>query len=103
MQGMAEEENGNPDEAGKIFLQAHNEATNDFEKYLTAFYLARNQPAATDKLKWFETCLQFALKVDSDSVTSALPSLYANIAKCYSELGDVDNAKKYGELAKVHQ
>lgn len=103
MQGMAEEENGNLNEAGKIFLQAHNEATNDFEKYLSAFYLARNQVAVADKLKWFETALQFGSKVNSDSVTSALPSLYANIAKCYSELGDTSNAEKYGELAEVHQ
>lgn len=103
MQGMAEQENGNLDEAGKIFLQAFNEPTHDFEKYLAAFYLARIQTVATDKLKWFETALQFGLKVNSDSVTSALPSLYANIAKCYSELGDADNAEKYSELAKVHQ
>ncbi|GAB2971604.1 NAD(+)--rifampin ADP-ribosyltransferase [Mucilaginibacter puniceus] len=103
MQGMAAEENGNPNEAGKIFMQAHNEATNDFEKYLSAYYLARNQTVAADKLKWFITCLQFALKVDSDSVTSALPSLYAHIAKCYDELNDADNALKYDELAKAHQ
>jgi tetratricopeptide (TPR) repeat protein len=99
MQGMAQEENGNPDEAGKIFLQAYNEATNDFEKYLSAFYLARNQSVSSDKLKWLETALQFALKVDSDSVKSALSSLYTNIAKCYAELGDLNNAQKNKELA----
>ena len=103
MQGMAAEENGKPDEAGKIFLEAYNDATNDFEKYLAAFYLARNQTVAADKLKWYETALQFGTKVNSDSVTSALQSLYVHIAKCYSELGDADNAEKYGELAEVHQ
>ncbi len=99
MQGMAEEENGNRDEAGKIFLQAYNEATNDFEKYLSAYYLARIQTIATDKLKWFETALQFALNVDSDSVKSALASLYTHIAKCYKDLGDLNNAQKNKELA----
>jgi len=103
IQGMAAEENGNPDEAGKIFLEAYNDATNDFEKYLAAFYLARNQIVAADKLKWYETALQFGTKVNSDSVTGALPSLYAHIANCYSELGDADNAEKYGKLAEVHQ
>lgn len=103
MQGMTEEESGNNKAAGNLFTQAFNEATNDFEKYLAAFYLARNQAVASEKLKWFNTCLQFALKVESDSVTSALPALYANIAKCYDELGDGADAKKYNELAEVHQ
>ena len=99
MQGMAEEENGRTDNAANIFLQAFNEATNDFEKYLAAFYLARNQTAASEKLKWYETALQFGLKVESDSAKSALSSLYANIAKCYEELGDTDNAQKNNDLA----
>src|SRR6187402_3463206 len=87
MQGIAAEEKENHEEAGNIFMQAFNEATNDFEKYLVAFYLARNQKNVADKLKWFETALQFALPLDNDSVKSALSSLYTNIAKCYDELG----------------
>ena len=100
---MAEEESGRTDNAGNIFSQAFNEATNDLEKYLAAYYLAKNQKDGADKLVWYQTALQFALKVDSDSVTSALPSLYANIAKCYEELNDTVNAQKHNELAEVHQ
>jgi hypothetical protein len=43
LQGMDMEAKGNHEEAGEIFLQAWNEATNDFEKYLAAYYLARQQ------------------------------------------------------------
>ena len=96
---MAMEEKGKPGEASRLFLQAWNEATNDFEKYLAAHYVARHQESVADKLKWLETALQFALKINDDAVTSAFPALYSNIAKCYEESGDPDNAKKNNELA----
>jgi len=97
--GMAMEEQGRPDEAGRLFLQAWNEATADFEKFIAAHYVARHQPNTADQLKWLETALQFALKINDDSVNSALASLYKNIATCYEKLGDAGNAKKYQELA----
>jgi len=99
MQGMGMEEKNEPEEAGRLFLQAWNESTNDFEKYLAAYYVARHQRNVPDKLKWFETALQFALKINNENVNGAFLSLYANIAKCYEDLGDVDNAKKNQELA----
>ena len=88
-----------PSEAVKLFLQAWNEATNDFEKFTAAYYVARHQQNVRDKLQWLETCLQFDLKINDDTVKSALPSLYSNIAKCCEELNDPDNAKKNFELA----
>lgn len=103
IQGIAAEESGNNTDAGNLFARAFNEASNDFEKYLAAYYLARNNASAIEKLKWYQTALQFGLRVNSDSVTSALPSLYANIAKCYEELGDANNVKKHNDLAETHQ
>ena len=99
VQGMDMEGKGKPEEAGRIFLQAWNEATNDFEMFTAAYYVARHQKNVRDKLKWLETSLQFALKINNDSVTSAFPSLYSNIASCYEDLSDVDNAKRNHELA----
>src|SRR5687768_15089442 len=99
VQGMGMEEKEKPEEASKLFLQAWNEATNDFEKYTAAYYVARHQKNVPDKLKWLETALQFALKINNDNVSGAFPSLYSNIAKCYKDLGDFDNAKKNSELS----
>jgi tetratricopeptide (TPR) repeat protein len=97
LQAMGMEENGKPEEASKLFLQAWNEATNDFEKFIAAHHVARHQKNVSDKLKWLETALQFALKINDDTVKSAFPSLYLNIAKCYEDLSDLYNAKmNYG-------
>ena len=100
LQGMDLEANGKPDEAIGLFLQAWNEATNDFEKFIAAHYVARHQKYVPDKLKWLETELQLALKIDNDSVKDAISSLYESIAKCYEDLNDLDKAKKNYELAK---
>jgi len=98
IQGMDLEEKGKPEEASRLFLQAWSEATNDFEKFIAAYYVARQQNVP-DKLEWLETALQFALKINNESVTGAFPSLYLNIAQCYEVLGDPDNAKKNYELS----
>lgn len=99
LQGMDMEEKSKPEEAGKIFLQAWSEATNDFEKFMAAYYVARHQKNITNKLEWFQTALQFALKINNNTVQGVFPSLYSNITKCYEDLGDPDNAKKNHELA----
>ena len=99
LQGMAMEDKGKPEEATKIFLQAWNEATNDFEKFTAAYYLARQQKTFSDRLKWLDTSLQSALRINDVSVAGAFPALYANIAKCYEDLGDPDSAKKNYDLA----
>lgn len=99
LQGMGMEDSGKPEEASLLFLQAWSEATDDFEKFIAAYYVARHQKNVSKKLKWFETSLQFALEVNDVAVKSALPSLYMNIAKCYVALSDPDKAKKHVELS----
>ena len=99
IEGMDMEGKGKPGEASRLFLRAWNEATNDFEKFTAAYDVARHQKNASDKLRWLETALQSVLRINDVSVAGAYPSLYSNIAKCYEELGDLDNAKKNHELA----
>lgn len=98
-QGMEMEGKGKPEQARKLFLQAWNKATNNFEKFTAAHYVARHQKSVDDKLKWDQTALQLALKINNATVKSALPSLYLNIAKCYEDLNDLGNAKKNYDLA----
>jgi rifampin ADP-ribosylating transferase len=100
VQGIVMEEKGKPEEAGRLFLQAWNEAANDFEKFTAAHFVARHQNKVGDKLKWLKTALQYALKTDDQSAKGAFPSLYSNIAKCYEDMNDPGNAEKNYELAK---
>nr|WP_202092613.1 NAD(+)--rifampin ADP-ribosyltransferase [Chryseobacterium endalhagicum]MBL1222323.1 NAD(+)--rifampin ADP-ribosyltransferase [Chryseobacterium endalhagicum] len=99
LQGMSLEENNKPDEAAGLFMQAWEEATNDHEKFLAAHYVSRHQKTVSEKLKWLETALENALKINDDTVKSALPSLYANIAQCYEDSGNAEKAKENSELA----
>jgi len=99
LQGMEMEEKGKPEEALKLFLQGWNEATNDFERFIAAHYVARHQKTVAEELKWLETALRFAIKVDDDTVKSAFPSLYLRIAKCYERQGNQVKAKENSELA----
>ena len=99
IQGMEMEGKGKPEEASKLFLQAWNEATNEFEKFTAAYFVAQHQTNAQDKLKWLETSLQFALEINDATVKAAFPYLYENIAACYEDLGNLDNAKKNHALA----
>nr|WP_294858662.1 hypothetical protein [uncultured Fluviicola sp.] len=98
-QGMEMEGKGDHEEASKYFLQAWNEATNEFEKFTAAHYVARHQKSVADKLRWDETALQLALKINDDIIKGTYPSLYLNIAKCYEDLKDFDNAIKNYQLA----
>jgi len=101
LQGMSMEEQGKPEEAVKLFLQGWSEATNDLEKFLAAHYISRHQQTVSDKLKWLETALAHALKINDDTVKSAFPALYLNIAKCYEELSDTEKSKEHAELAML--
>lgn len=95
LKGMDLEAKDQPEEALKIFLQAWNEATDDFEKFLAAHFVARRQREIREKLKWLESALQSALNVNRETVGSALPSLYLNIANCYEELNDAALAAEF--------
>lgn len=99
VRGMEMEGQGNPDEAARLFNQAWENGTNDFEKFTAAHYVARHQKSVTDKLKWDEAALNLALKLSNPAIQAVLPSLYLNIAKCYEDLNDGNTACKNYELA----
>jgi rifampin ADP-ribosylating transferase len=99
---MEIEGKGQPDEARRLFLQAWNDAADDFEKFMAAYFVAERQENLGDKVEWLETTLKFALRANDEGVKAAFPPLYSDLARCYEELGDPDNAKKYSELAKSY-
>ncbi|HRP90300.1 MAG TPA: hypothetical protein PKX92_09680 [Edaphocola sp.] len=61
IQGMEKEDQCKMEEAREIFYQGWEEASSDFEKFLTAHYLSRHQQTTSDKLIWLEKTLNFAI------------------------------------------
>lgn len=102
IQGMAMEDNGQPEEAGRTFLQAWSEATNDFERFTAAYYVVRREDTVQDRLEWLGRSFNYAQKINDVTVKAAFPALYSSIAECFEELNDLDKAKKYRDLAGSH-
>ena len=94
VKGMDMEAAHKPDEAKRLFIQAWNEASNNFEKFTAAHYVARQQHSVQDKLMWDQKALEYALKIENDNMAANYSSLYLNIAKCYEDLNDTANAQK---------
>lgn len=99
IQGMIMEEKGKLEEAGKLFKQGWDEAKDDAEQFLVAYYIGRSQKIYSERLKWFETALQHALKSNDNTVESAFYTLYVKIAECYKELSAPEKEQEYNELA----
>lgn len=98
-QGMEKEGEGRPEEAATLFMQAWQEARDNFEKFTAAHYVARHQKTIAEKLKWDEVALQSALAINDEQLKGTYPSLYLNVAKCYEDLNKLEQAKKNYDLA----
>jgi hypothetical protein len=98
-QGMSLEGQGNISEAKRLFLTAWSESATDFEKFISAHYVARHQDLPVEKLKWNMTALNFALKVEEESMKTYYPSLYLNVAKCYEDLNNHELARENYQAA----
>lgn len=99
LQGMMLEDSGKPEEAGTLFLQAWNEAANDFEKFTASYYVARTQSDLHSSIQWLETAIQLARQLNNDTVRAAFSLLYTRLAESYKEAGDEEQAQKNAALA----
>jgi rifampin ADP-ribosylating transferase len=103
MIGMGLNDSGKVEEAKAMFQKAFEEAADDYEKFIAAYHLAKQQENITEKLRLLMISLQCAQNINDDNVKSAYKALYENIAKCYEELNDFDNAKRNYELAEANK
>lgn len=91
-EGIEKEGLNQHQDARELYQQAWEKASNNFEKYISAHYLARQQKTIKEKLDWDIMALNFALLISSEEINGSLPSLYLNIAKGYEDLGDFQMA-----------
>ncbi len=97
--GMQAEAEGKIEAAHGLFQQAWNIASDDFEAFTAAHYLARNEADPNDVLKWNLEALNRANKIKDDDVGAHFPSLYLNIGKSYENLNDKKLANENYALA----
>jgi hypothetical protein len=100
--GMNAEARGACEEAMELFQSAWDHSTNDFERFTSAHYLARNQQAPEDRLKWNLEAMSYARAIENEDMRVHYPSLFLNIAKSYEALQDEANAKINYALAAEH-
>jgi len=100
--GMNAEARGAYEDAMRLFQSAWDQSTDDFERFTSAHYLARNQQVPEDRLRWNLEALSYARAIEDDDMKVHYPSLYLNIAKSYEALHDEANAKINYALAAEH-
>lgn len=101
MNGIRLKEDGKTEEAARVLHDAWQAATNDYEKFIVAFHIARVQTQPKEALKWLERSLECALRTEDEGVKSAFPTLYSSISQCYEVLGDVEKARQYLEHSEA--
>jgi hypothetical protein len=99
LQGMGLEDQGMQQQARQLFLQAWNESTQPFERFMSAWFLGRGHAPAADRLKWLDAALLAALGIQDGSTTSALPALYSEISRCHEAMNHPDEAARNRTLA----
>lgn len=94
-EGITAEGFGHPDSAREFYRKAWDLASNDFEKFTAAHYMARNQEDLQIALLWNLRALQHAEAVNSEQMKPYYPSLHLNIARSYENMGNLDTAVEY--------
>jgi rifampin ADP-ribosylating transferase len=103
LRGMAMEGQGKLEEAADVFQQAWQEGRNDFEKFIVAYFVARQQKDVADQLKWLQTAVYCAEQINNVATRSALPLLYSNLAVCFAAMGNQTEANKCTESAAIYR
>lgn len=97
--GTQAEFDRNMELACERYQQAWNLAADDYEACMAAHYMARCQENIEDALHWNLEALQRAIRVADGRTRDFFPSLYLNLGKSYEQMGDLNEAKRYYNLA----
>jgi len=99
VEGTRLEFEGKQSDARKLYWEAWKTARDDFEACIAAHYVARFQESLQDKLTWNLEALNRANAADYDLVKDFYPSLYLNLGHSFELVGDLEESRKYYELA----
>ena len=107
VEGTQAEFQGQIERARSLYQKAWEAAQDDYEACLAAHYVARHQDNPNDRLHWNQVALDKANAVPDHSVQEFYPSLFLNMGQSYESLGNLNEAKRYydlaAELGVIHQ
>src|SRR4051812_25676125 len=96
--GMAIE--GDADAARRLFEQAWDARTDDYDASIAAHFIARHQPNEDDRLHWNRLAVEHAERVGDERVRSLMASLYLNLADSLRATGDLVGAAQNAARAR---
>lgn len=86
-------------DALRLYQQAWDSHTDDYEACIAAHYVARFQETPQESLHWNQIALDHADRVDDEKVRDFYPSLYLSLGRSHEILGDHIEMQKYYDLA----
>ena len=86
-------------DACRLYRQAWEAVSNDYEACIAAHYMARCPELPEDVLRWNQEALDRANVVADERVQEFYPSLYLNMGASYEKLGNLVEAQRYYRLA----
>lgn len=89
--GMAIE--GDADAARRLFEQAWEARSDDYDASIAAHFVARLQPTDVDRLHWNALAVDHAERIEDDRARTLMASLYLNLADSLRATGDRDAAR----------
>lgn len=98
--GMAME--GDTDAARRLFEQAWDARTGDYDASIAAHFIARHQANEDDRLRWNAVAVEHAERVDDGRARGLMASLYLNLADSLRSTGDHSAAGLAVVRARVH-
>ena len=98
--GMAIE--GDADAARKLFEQAWDARTDDYDASIAAHFIARHHTNEDDRLRWNALAVEHAERIDDDRARALMASLYLNLADSLRTTGDNAAATQTVMRARGH-
>jgi tetratricopeptide (TPR) repeat protein len=107
IEGTQAEFQGQIEKARSLYQKAWEVVQDDYDACIAAHYVARHQENPKERLYWNQIALDKANVVTDNSVQEFYPSLFLNMGQSYELLGNLNEAKRYydlaAELGVIHQ
>jgi tetratricopeptide (TPR) repeat protein len=100
IEGIQAEYLGQVEKARLLYQKAWETAQDDYEACAAAHYVAHLEEDPGQKLMWNQVALEKAQASPDPLVQDFYPSLYLNMGQSYETLGNLEEARRYYDLAE---